>query len=293
MSKDFYEILGISKTASESEIKKAFYSEAQKYHPDKQNGDDKKFKEINEAYQTLSNKEKRSQYDRFGSSGPNSGFGGGGAHGFEGFDFGGASNGGFHFDFGGANGIDLEDLLGGFGFGGFGPRPGNDIGVNVTLTFLEAISGTKKEIPLPKNSSAGGKEYSFSIPAGVEHGQRLKIENLGEVSQKGGRNGDLFLLVNIPNWPKNIRKHGVDLVAEVKIPILKALLGTTVQVSLGFEEIEVVIPELTAHESLVRVHGKGIRSGNRGSLIVVVNHEIPKKLSKEQKELLKKVSELS
>lgn len=162
MSKDFYKILGVDKNASEADIKSAFRKLAHQYHPDKNGGDDKKFKEVNEAYQTLSDKQKRAQYDQFGSAGP--GFGGAGG----GNPFGGAGFGGFdfsNFDFsqfqqGGFNGqggfeFDLGDLFGGV-FGGGGrerTRRGSDLETAIKLTFKEAVFGTEKTIHLTKNST--------------------------------------------------------------------------------------------------------------------------------------------
>ncbi|MCA9351789.1 molecular chaperone DnaJ [Patescibacteria group bacterium] len=140
MSKDYYKILGVEKNASDDEIKKAFRKIAHKYHPDKQDGDEKKFKEANEAYQVLSNKDKRAQYDRFGSARPNMG----GGQGFGGFDFSGFQNGG-GFDFGD---IDLGDLFG----GGFGRRQrqrrGADMQMRIEISFIDAVFGVEKTINL-------------------------------------------------------------------------------------------------------------------------------------------------
>lgn len=152
MSKDYYEILGVKKDASKDEIKKSFHKLAHKYHPDKNKGDDKKFKEVNEAYQTLSDDQKRSQYDRFGQAGPQGfagGQGGGFGGGFGGFDFSGAEN--MQFDMG-----DLGDIFGDF-FGGGGGRKkvkrGRDIETNVDLSFEESIFGVEKKISLNKQSA--------------------------------------------------------------------------------------------------------------------------------------------
>lgn len=149
MSKDYYDTLGVNKGASKEEIKKAFHKAAHKYHPDKNNGDDKKFKEVNEAYQTLSDDQKRSQYDRFGSEGPQ-GFTGNQGGGFGGFDFTG-QNGGVEFDMG-----DLGDIFGDF-FGGGGRgrqvRRGRDISTEIDLTFRESIFGVSKKISISKQSA--------------------------------------------------------------------------------------------------------------------------------------------
>lgn len=157
MSKDYYKILGVSKTASEADIKSAFRKLAHQYHPDKNGGDDKKFKEVNEAYQTLSDKNKRAQYDQFGSDGPSFAGGFNNQGGFGGFDFnnfdfsqfgggfGGAQQGGFEFD--------LGDLFGGaFGGGRSRVRRGNDIETQVKITFKEMVFGVEKKIVLNKVS---------------------------------------------------------------------------------------------------------------------------------------------
>lgn len=166
MSKDYYKILGVEKGASADEIKKAFRKLAHKYHPDKQGGDEEKFKEVNEAYQVVGNEEKRKKYDQFGSDFDSQGGFGGGA-GWE--DFMRAARGGgggqnVHFDFGD---IDLGDMFGGM-FGGGGrsrrARRGNDIQVDVQLEFKEAIFGTEKEIRLTKNNDCAVCDGSGNEP---------------------------------------------------------------------------------------------------------------------------------
>lgn len=146
MSKDYYKILGVEKSASQDEIKKAFRKIAHKYHPDKTGGDEAKFKEANEAYQTLSNEQKRKQYDQFGSAGPNMG-GFGGSQGFGGFDFGGAQG----FDFGD---IDLGDLFnGGFGGGRRRSSRGADLQTRINISFEESVFGVKKSVHIEHNKS--------------------------------------------------------------------------------------------------------------------------------------------
>ncbi len=151
MAKDYYETLGVSKTASKEEIKKAFHKLAHKHHPDKNKGDDSKFKEVNEAYQTLSDDGKRAQYDRFGQAGPQAGFGGG--QGFGGFDFSGFQNGngGMEFDMG-----DLGEIFGDFFGGGMGGRAqarrGRDISTEIDLAFEDSIFGVTRKILLTKQS---------------------------------------------------------------------------------------------------------------------------------------------
>ncbi len=164
MSKDYYEILGVNKSASKDEIKKAFHKLAHKHHPDKNKGDDSKFKEVNQAYQTLSDDSKRAQYDRFGADGPQ-GFnpGGGGQGGFGGFDFSGFQNGnGVEFDMGDLGDI-FGDFFGGGGRGGGRAKRGRDISTEIDLSFEESIFGVTRKILLSKQSvcdickGSGGK----------------------------------------------------------------------------------------------------------------------------------------
>lgn len=171
MSKDYYEILGVNKNASKDEIKRAFHKLAHKYHPDKNKGDDKKFKEVNEAYQVLSDDQKRGRYDQFGSAdGPTMGGGGG----FEGFDFSGFQN-GQGFDMG-----DLGDIFGDFFGGGMGrqrTKKGRDIQTSITLTFEESVFGIKKKILINKQSTCetcsgtGGKPGSKASTCKACNGQ--------------------------------------------------------------------------------------------------------------------------
>src|SRR3989338_504353 len=147
MSKDYYGVLGVNKEASKDEIKKAFYKLAHKYHPDKKDGDEAKFKEVNEAYQVLSDEDKRSKYDQFGSADAQ-GFGGS-QSGFEGFDFSGFQNGGADFDFGNLNDI-FSDFFGG-GMGGRAQaRRGRDISTEIQISFADAVFGVSRKILITK-----------------------------------------------------------------------------------------------------------------------------------------------
>lgn len=154
MSKDYYNILGVNKNASKDEIKKAFYKLAHKYHPDKKEGDEGKFKEVNEAYQVLSDESKRSKYDQFGSGFENMGGGGfqGGAP-FEGFDFSGFQNGGAEFDFGNLNDIFSDFFAGGMGGGRPQARRGRDISTEIQISFADSIFGTTRKVLLTKTSN--------------------------------------------------------------------------------------------------------------------------------------------
>jgi molecular chaperone DnaJ len=154
MAKDYYETLGVNKGASKDEIKKAFYKLAHKYHPDKKGGNESKFKEVNEAYQTLSDDDKRAKYDQFGSQYANMGGGGysGAQQGFEGFDFSGFQNGGADFDFGNLNDIFSDFFGGGMGGGRQQARRGRDISTEIQISFSDSIFGTNRKVLITKIS---------------------------------------------------------------------------------------------------------------------------------------------
>ncbi len=191
MSKDYYEMLGVNKSASKEEIKKAFYKLAHKYHPDKKEGDEAKFKEVNEAYQTLSDDSKRAKYDQFGPQYANMG-GGGGQYqggGFEGFDFSGFQQGGQDFDFGNLNDI-FSDFFGGGGRAQ--ARRGRDISTEIAISFADSIFGISRKILITKTSAcltchgSGAKEGSGMITCKKCNGQgqirEAKRSFLGTIS---------------------------------------------------------------------------------------------------------------
>lgn len=197
MSKDYYEILGVPKSASDDEIKRAYRKLAHQYHPDKNKGDDKKFKEINEAYQVLGNREKREQYDRFGRTfeGPGGGFSGGG---FEGF--GGLSDileELFGFSRGGGNRRSgFEDFFG----GGFSSRAWSTIQTTLNLDFITAILGGEIEV------SVRGERIKLKIPAGVGNGEALVHH---------GKNNDIIFVINI-KMPKNLSRKAREILEELR-----------------------------------------------------------------------------
>ena len=213
MAKDYYETLGVNKGATKEEIKKAFYKLAHKYHPDKKEGDEAKFKEVNEAYQTLSDDQKRSKYDQFGPQYANMGGGAGGQYqggfgGFEGFDIndifrnmgggGGFQGGGIEFD--------LNDLFG----GGFKRTPrGRDIETEMKISLLDSIMGVEKTISLHSHG-----EVRVKIPAGVMSGQTMKMSGHGE-KIKDGKPGDLYIRIKV-NIPTKLSKRAKELLEELK-----------------------------------------------------------------------------
>lgn len=298
MSKDYYKTLGVEKSASKDDIKKAFRKLAHEYHPDKKTGNEAKFKEVNEAYQVLSDDQKRAQYDRFGSNGPQ--FGGAGAQGFGGFDpsdFSRAGFGGFNINFDGfGNGqeFDLNDIFSAFSGGGFGRRvrKGRDIMLNLTLSFKESILGVSKTIKIPSNSvEKDKKEVTIKIPAGIESGQMMKLQGYGE-SIPDGQAGDMLVKIFVESH-KTLRKEGIHLVSDLKVKLTDAILGATYDVEGVEGPIKIKIPKGIQTGKILRVRGAGVSAGRFqvGDLLVVVEVEIPDSLTREQKKLIEELQE--
>ena len=354
--RDYYEVLGVGKDADAGTLKRAYYKLAKQYHPDTNPGDkvaEEKFKEANEAYEVLSDPDKRAKYDQFGHAAfdPSMGGGGSGFGGFGGF-------GGFE-DFG-----DLGDILGGM-FGGFGsgrqrrngPVDGEDISVGVTITFEEAAFGVKKDVnynrvcrcPDCKGSGAangetpvtctvcggsgqvrrvqqmGGmsfqttgtcqtcrgsgkivknpcqkcwgsgfsresKRLTVSIPAGIDHGQRIALSGQGSDGKNGGATGDLIITVAVRRH-QFFERDGYNLICEVPLTVAEATLGAEIKVPTLEGDVTYDIPEGTQYGTSFTLRGKGIpyvnNSNRRGDLIFTVTVEIPKGLNDKQKDAMK------
>ncbi len=353
--RDYYEVLGVDKSVGDDELKKAYRKAAKKYHPDLHPGDkeaEKNFKEVNEAYEILSDKEKRARYDQFGHAGvdPNFGAGGGGFGGFDGFE-----------GFG-----DLGDLFGSFFGGGFGgsrrqrdpnaPRRGNDASTAVNLSFEEAAKGCKKTVKVTKidnctdcggtgcekgtsskscpvchgsgrvntvqqtpfgqiktqtvcdNCHGSGKiidnpchtcagkgrirhtvEKEIEIPAGIDDGQVLSVRGGGDAGANGGPSGDLRVSVNVRPHPI-FERDGFDVYCEIPITFTEAALGAEITVPTLDGKVKFQIHEGTQPGDEFKLRGKGIQRLNyagKGDQYVKINVEIPKDLTKEQKQKLK------
>lgn len=296
--RDYYEILGVGKNASDDEIKKAYRKLAVKYHPDKNPGDkeaEAKFKEINEAHDVLSDKQKRARYDQFGHAGvggaggnPFSGggnpFAGGNPFGQGGtFNYGGQT---FSFDFGGAGGSVFDDILGSmFGFGGGARRPqrGADYQTTVTLSFEEAIFGTTEEVTVE------GKKLKVKIPAGIDDGMSVRLRGKGGPAPEGGSEpGDLYVRVRVKPH-KHLTREGAIILSEERISMVDAALGCEIDVETVDGTVTMKVPAGTQSGTPFKLSGHGVpfrSNGDRGPHIVTVIVETPKNLSKKQKELL-------
>ncbi len=283
MAKDFYNILGVQKSASKDEIKKAYRTLAHKYHPDKQGGDEAKFKEINEAYSVLSDDQKRAQYDQFGQT-FNGGGSQGGFGGFEGFDFSQFTQGGQ----GGSFDFDLNDILGSF-FGGRGGRnrvrKGADISVDVEIDFKDSILGVSREIDIRRNDGSREK-IKLNVPPGMDNGEMIRYKGKGE-SVTDGIPGDLYVRVHVKAH-KKLSKQGYHIVTEEKIKISEALLGTKREIDSVDGKITVKIPEGITHGEVLRVKGHGVpvSTHQSGDLLIKISIEMPRKLSKKAKEAI-------
>lgn len=291
--RDYYEVLGVGKNASDDEIKKAYRKLAIKYHPDKNPGDkeaEAKFKEINEAHDVLSDKQKRARYDQFGHAGVG-GAGGASGNPFAGgnpfgqggtFNYGGQT---FSFDFGGAGGSVFDDILGSmFGFGGARrPRRGADYQTSVTLSFEEAIFGTTEKVTVE------GKDFKVKIPAGIDDGMSVRLKGKGGPAPEGGSEpGDLYVRVRVKPH-KHLTREGAIILSEEHISMVDAALGCEIDVETVDGTVTMKVPAGTQSGTPFKLSGHGVpfrADGDRGPHIVTVIVETPKNLSKKQKELL-------
>jgi molecular chaperone DnaJ len=351
MAKDYYKILGVDKSASKDDIKKAFRVLAHKYHPDKKGGDEAKFKEASEAYAVLFDDKKRAEYDAYGrvfSDGQRPG----GSAGFDGFDFSQFTQGGRGFE-----GFDFGDIFSDF-FGGKSSqsRRGRDISIDAELTFEESVFGVTRKILLNKMSpcdtckGSGGapgtemvtcktcsgkgrvrevrgtilgsfatertcgecngkgkipkekcktcsgsgvtkreSEISVKIPSGIENGEMIRLTGGGEAIS-GGSPGDLYIKIHVKRHPE-FRKEGYNLVADLKVKLSDALLGSDYTLKTLDGDVVVKIPAQVSFGEVLRIKGRGVpdQRGKRGDILVRIIIELPKSLSRDAK---KKIEEL-
>ncbi|MEO7933172.1 MAG: DnaJ C-terminal domain-containing protein [Chthoniobacterales bacterium] len=295
--KDYYEILGVSKTATEDELKKAFRKLARKYHPDvaedKKNAE-AKFKEINEAYEVLSDPTKRQKYDTLGpnweqqsAGGFGRGAGGPAPGGFEEYNFGGTGFSDFFEQFFGGGGGGFSQRGGGFA----GPRKGQDVETDIMVTIDEVLQGSTRTVSFRRGPQGKVESYTVKIPAGVREGQRIRLAGKGEAGGNQGAAGDLYLNVRISRHPDYVIE-GDDLIHTVSISPAQAVLGAEAFVPTPDGRVKVKIPAGTQPGGKMRLRGKGLPSrGNsgRGDLYVVMEVDIPTKLTSAERELWEKL----
>ena len=300
MAKDYYEVLGINKSATAAEIKKAYKSLAKKHHPDvdKSAGANEKFKEINEAYQVLSDSQKKATYDQVGHAAfkQGAGFGGrpsagpGQAGQWGPFTYtyttGGGPSASDFGDFSDPFSI-FEQVFGSRGFGRQ-PRKGRNLRYSLTIDFMDAIKGLTREVSL------NGKKLKVKIPSGIRDGAEIKFSGEGEAGPRGLPPGDLYLLIRIRPHPIFTRIDD-DIYILQEISFSKAALGDTIEVETVEGKVKLKIPAGTQSGTQFRLRGKGVphlRGRGKGDQYVRVRVNIPQKLSREQKRLLKEFQSL-
>ncbi|WP_312323544.1 J domain-containing protein [Soonwooa sp.] len=297
---DYYKILGVDKNASQDDIKKAYRKLARKLHPDLNPNDkeaEKKFKELNEANEVLSNTENRAKYDKYGENWKHGeeyekaqqqqrsysqNYGGGG--GFSGADFG--------------EGEDFSDFFqsmfggsaGGFGRSSRGSSSGKfkgqDVSAELSLTLKQASETHQQTFEI------NGKKVRITIPAGVYDGQQIKLKGHGNAGMNGGPNGDLFITFNIAE-DSVFKRNGDDLETEITIDLYTALLGGEVMIPTLNSQVKLKVKSVTQPNTRVRLKGKGFpvykKEGQFGDLFVTYKVEFPKELNDKQKELVEQL----
>ncbi|MDQ3313539.1 MAG: J domain-containing protein [Verrucomicrobiota bacterium] len=313
--RDYYETLGVSKTATDDEIKSAFRKLARKFHPDvakDKKSAEEKFKQINEAYEVLSDKEKRARYDQLGAGWNQPGGGqpppGWGPQRGGGSPFGSGNGGGVEFEFNGTGFSDFfEAFFGGgrgqsafgggaatdFGRRGVGAERGSDVEADIMVTLEEALHGSKRTVSFRRTSSSKMETYQVKIPRGVHEGQRIRLAGQGEAGARGGKSGDLFLRVRLARHP-DFSVEGSDLVHEVDLAPWQAVLGAEIQVPTLEETRRLKIPAGTQNGQRFRLRERGLpnASGTRGDLYVAIAIRVPKKITERERELWRQLAEV-
>ena len=355
MARDYYEILGVSRDTDKEDLKSAYRRLARKYHPDvnKEPGAEERFKEINRAYEVLSEPETRARYDRFGEQGVS----GAGAQGFQ--DFG---------DMGGFADI-FESIFSGFAGGAgqsqrrrSGPVRGDDLRLDLKLDFREAVFGGEKEIRIShletcdvcngsgakpgtrprtcstcsgsgqvrrvtrtpfgsftqvstcptcngqgmvvedkcdacegKGANQVTKKLKITIPAGVDNGTRLRISNEGDAGMRGGAPGDLYVYLFV-NEDEEFQRDGINVLSEIKVSYLQAILGCRLEVDTVDGPVEMIIPPGTQPNTVMKLENRGVpRLGNpvsRGDHMITILIDIPTKVTPDERELLEKLAKI-
>lgn len=299
---DYYKTLGVPRTASTDEIKKAFRKLARKYHPDA-GGSEAKFKEINEAYEVLSDDKKRKLYDQYGTANENQiprGWGGGAVN-MDDIFGGGAGAGGF-----GSWADILESIrrgegafgtnwdFNGGGAGGFSsrqprPRKGQDMNVTLNVTFEEAFAGTEKRVTVRVPGRTDSETLTVKVPAGAVDGGRLRFRGKGAPGENGGAAGDLLITTRIQDHPY-FKRSGADVLIDVPVSVAEAALGASVIVPApDGTKVRVKIPAGTQDETVMSVRGKGapkVKGSGNGDLKITVRVQVPKTMNDAQRKAM-------
>ncbi len=313
--KDYYKVLGVDRNATGDQIKKAYKKLAFKYHPDK-NPDDKKaeerFKEISEAYAVLSDKQKREQYDRFGSAGFHQRYSQEdifrGSNINDIFSEMGFGNDIFSFIFGGGRrsagfgggkrstvNFDVNDLFG--GGGGFGAQQqahaqkGNDLSIDLNIDFMEAVSGAEKTVEYMYDGQKQG--VKLKIPPGIDTGQKMRLSGKGGQSPLGGSRGDLYFNIRVQEHPV-FKRDKNNIFVDKKIKLSEAALGTTVDVPTLDGSKRLKVPAGTQPGTKLRIKGAGVpnfKKPGRGDEYVCIKVDVPKPASDRQKKLFQDLAQ--
>ncbi|MEL7496005.1 MAG: DnaJ C-terminal domain-containing protein [Planctomycetota bacterium] len=300
MAEDYYQTLGVPKNASADEIQKAYRKQARKYHPDLHADKDEqerkqatqKFQQIQQAYDVLSDPEKRKLYDQFGPQFEQMAAGGGNPFGGGGSPFGG---GGAQFDFsqlfgGGGGGGGFEDLFRQMGGQSGQPRPspakGEDLEQQITVPFAIAVLGGKHQVSFKRNGKV--ERIDVKIPAGIESGKKIRLRGQGQQSSGGA--GDLLIKVDVAGHPNYARK-GLNLLVEVPISILEAAEGAKIDIPTPHGTVAITVPAGTSSGKTLRLKGMGIKAKDRaGDLLATLKIQLPDSINDADLELLKQLS---
>lgn len=298
MAKDYYETLGVSKSASADEIKKAYRKLSRQYHPDVKPGDkaaEAKFKEVQQAYDVVGDADKRKKYDQFGPAFDQAGGPGGG------FNWQGGPGGGAQFDFAdlfGQGGIDLGDIFGGGAFGRGGPkgrgrsRKGQDVQATIQVPFTVAAQGGEHAVTMTVGDRS--ERLTVKIPAGVDNGSVIRLGGQGQPGVGSGAAGDLLVTIQVAPHPY-FRREGNNLLVDIPVTITEAALGAKVDVpTLSDGIVSMSIPAGSASGMKLRLRGKGVvdlKTKERGDQYAVLKIVTPKQLDEASQELLRKFAE--
>jgi curved DNA-binding protein len=305
--RDYYQTLGVSKTATQDEIKSAFRKLARKYHPDTaqdKKSAEEKFKEINEAFEVLSDPEKRKKYDEYGANWQQGGFQPppGGGYSQEGFP-GSFRDGGVEFHFGGTGFSDFfEQLFGarrgrGRGFGGYDfeeqPMQGHDVEADILVPLEEALHGSTRQISFRRGAAGKIQTYTVKIPKGVREGQRIRLAGLGESGGSGGQAGDLYLRIRLEKHPE-FEVQGGGLYYELEIPVWQAVLGGDVEIPTLEGRAKLHVPPGSQNGQKFRLAGRGLvrKEGGRGDLYAAVRAILPREITSRERDLWNQIASL-